>query len=137
MEKTLPEISYAHPPQKIFRSVEHYRAVRTAILNALSTKKAKTSSKNESYMINRLVVSFTARVKHEEIYIDHINGQVVLEAPLIKKETTEHQKQRRLSYLSNLVRSVEAISTIGITHIYLTLDDKGRRQLEKKTKVNK
>lgn len=134
MDKALVEINYAHPPQRVFRNVEHYRLVRAAILNALSKTRAKKTAPHESYLINRLVINFTSRVKSEEIFIDYLNGQVVLEAPILKKETSEEQKNRRLAYLSNLLRSVEAIATIGIAHIYLVLSDEGRKDLEKKKK---
>ena len=137
MDKSLVEINYAHPPQKVFRDVEHYRIVRAAILNALSKSRARKTAAPESYLVNRLVINFTSKVKSEEIFIDFLSGQVVLEAPVLKKETSEEQKNRRLAYLSNLLRSVEAIATIGITHIYLALSDEGRKQLERKSKSSK
>lgn len=128
----LEKISFASPPQKVFRNIEHYKMVRAAILSALSNSKGRGRPKGESssYLINRLVVKFTNSVEAEEIFIDYENGRVVLEAPLLKKQSDQNETDRRMYYYNNLIRSVEAIATIGITHIYLVLDDDGRRELE-------
>lgn len=132
MEK-LDKISFASPPQKVFRNIEHYKRVRSAILSALSNSKVKGGKHNgesSSYLINRLVVKFTDSVEAEEIFIDYENGRVVLEAPILPSESTQNETDRRMYYYNNLIRSVEAIATIGITHIYLVLDDEGRKELE-------
>lgn len=129
----LEKISFASPPQKVFRNIEHYKKVRSAILGALSNSKAgngKRNGESSSYLINRLVVKFTKSVEAEEIFIDYENGRVVLEAPPLPDESEQNQTDRRMYYYNNLIRSVEAIATIGITHIYLVLDDDGRKELE-------
>lgn len=131
----LEKINLASPPQKVFRNIEHYKRVRTAILNALSnskTKGGKHNAEGSSYLINRLVVNFTDRVEAEEIFVDYPNGQVILEAPKVPNESGKNETDRRMYYFNNLIRSVEAIATIGITHIYLVLDDEGRKELETK-----
>lgn len=132
MKEKIEKISFASPPQRVFRNIEHYKRVRTAILNALSNSKPKGNHNGESssYLINRLVVKFTDNVEAEEIHIDHQNGRVVLEAPIHSKESDQSETDRRMYYYSNLIRSVEAIATIGITHIYLVLDEEGRKELE-------
>lgn len=129
----LEKISFASPPQKVFRNIEHYKKVRAAILSALSSSKngnAKHNGESSSYLINRLVVKFTDSVEAEEIFIDYENGRVVLEAPKLPDESEQNETDRRMYYYNNLIRSVEAIATIGITHIYLVLDDEGRKELE-------
>ena len=138
----IDKISFASPPQKVFRSIEHYKRVRAAILSALastkSSKNGKHNGESNSYLINRLVVKFTDNVEAEEIFIDYENGRIVLEAPLESKESGSNETERRMYYYSNLIRSVDAIATIGITHIYLVLDDDGRRELEsQKAKAKK
>ena len=143
MKEKIEKISFASPPQRVFRNIEHYKKVRAAILNALSNSKSKGQNNGESssYLINRLVVKFTDSVDAEEIYIDYQNGRVVLEAPLHSKESDQSETDRRMYYYNNLIRSVEAIATIGITHIYLVLDEEGRKELEtqkaKRKKKNK
>ena len=139
MEK-LEKISFASPPQKVFRNIEHYKKVRAAILSALSNSKksGKHNGESSSYLINRLVVKFTDSVDAEEIFIDYENGRVVLEAPKLPDESEQNETDRRMYYYNNLIRSVEAIATIGITHIYLVLDDEGRKELEaQKTRKKK
>lgn len=128
----LEKISFASPPQKVFRNIEHYKKVRTAILSALSNSKGngRPKGENSSYLINRLVVKFTKSVEAEEVFIDYENGRIVLEAPMLPKESDQNETDRRMYYYNNLIRSVEAIATIGITHIYLVLDDEGRKELE-------
>ncbi|MGE3682325.1 MAG: hypothetical protein AB7G93_11425 [Bdellovibrionales bacterium] len=138
----LEKISFASPPQKVFRNIEHYKKVRAAILSALSNSRSggggKRNGETASYLINRLVVKFTDSVDAEEIFIDYENGRVVLEAPILKGESDQNETDRRMYYYNNLIRSVEAIATIGITHIYLVLDDEGRKELEaQKTKGRK
>ncbi len=132
MKGKLEEISFATPPQKIFRNIEHYKRVRTAILKALLNSKVRGTQKesNSSFLISRLVVRFTNSIKAEEIFIDYRNGCVVLEAPKPEDDSPKELTDRRMYYFSSLVRSVEAIATIGITHVYLVLDDKGRKELE-------
>jgi len=132
MKSKLDKISYAEPPQKVFRDIEHYKKVRAAITKALSTSKARrTTSGESSYLLNRLVIQFSSKFEEEQIYLDYANGQVVLEAPRDARESKSSLSQRRMSYYGNLIRSVEAMATIGITHIYLVLEDAGRFQLEK------
>lgn len=129
----LDKISFASPPERVFRNIEHYKKVRSAILTALSNSKGgneKRNSESSSYLINRLVVRFTKSVEAEEIFIDYENGRVVLEAPPLPNESAQSETDRRMYYYNNLIRSVEAIATIGITHIYLVLDDEGRKELE-------
>ena len=139
MKEKIEKISFASPPQRVFRNIEHYKKVRAAILNALSNSKAKGQKNGESssYLINRLVVRFTDSVEAEEIYIDYQNGRVVLEAPLQSKDSDQGETERRMYYFNNLIRSVEAIATIGITHIYLVLDEEGRKELESQRKKKK
>lgn len=129
----LEKISFASPPERVFRNIEHYKKVRSAILSALSSSKngnGRRNSESSSYLINRLVVKFTKSVEAEEIFIDYENGRVVLEAPPLPNESEQSETDRRMYYYNNLIRSVEAIATIGITHIYLVLDDEGRKELE-------
>lgn len=132
MDKT-DKINFASPPQKVFRNIDHYKKVRAAIVSALSSSKGgggKHNGESSSYLINRLVVKFTDSVDAEEIFIDYENGRVVLEAPKLKMGSEESETDRRMYYYNNLIKSVDAIATIGITHIYLVLDDEGRKELE-------
>jgi len=132
MKNKLDKISYAEPPQKVFRDIEHYKKVRAAITKALSTTKTqRKSNEDSSYLLNRLVIQFSSKFEEEQIYLDYANGQVILEAPKGAHESKSSLSQRRMSYYGNLIRSVEAMATIGITHIYLVLEDEGRFQLER------
>lgn len=125
----LLETTFLEPPQRIFRDVEHYGLVRSAILSALGGKNKAPSLSGNSYLIDRLVINFTTKVETEEIYIDYLNSRIILDAPIIINESRPNQDRRRLEYLSILVKSVEAIVTTGVSHIYLALCDEGREKL--------
>lgn len=113
------------------QATQRYHSESTSIYT-LIFKETKPNGDGEgnSYLINRLVVKFTDKVEAEEIFIDHQNGRVILEAPHLPKGSKETESDRRMYYFNNLIRSVEAIATIGISHIYLVLDEDGRKELE-------
>ena len=130
----MEKISYALPPQKVFRDIDHYRLVRASIIKALSPDSEKNNGTKrrcgEPYLLSRLVVNFSTETKEEQIYLDYLRGEVVLEAPMTLRESPESLAERRMNYFGSLLRSVEAMTTIGITHIYLVLNNEGRRKLE-------
>lgn len=127
----LPEITFLDQPLGIFRDVEHYGKVRSAILRALTDDKKTSSFSGNSFLIDRLIVNFTSKVETEEIFIDYLNSRIILEAPIMLNEARDGQNRRRLEYLSVLVKSVESIVTTGVSHIYLSLCDEGREKIER------
>lgn len=131
MSERLEKIDFVNVPQKVFQSLEHFKRVRAAIISALSISSGrKKGEKQSSYLINRMVVKFTDEVDAEEISIDYENGRIVLEAPKVAKNSQMSETDLRLYYYSNLIKYVEAMATIGITHIYLVLDDDGRKEVD-------
>ena len=104
--------------------------VRTSIIRALTKGKSKGRKPGPSFLIDRLVVDISTKYQREELWIDYENSKIVLEVPKLFGDTKEAIRLKKESYYSNMLRSVEALATIGITHIYLVLDEKGREQLE-------
>ena len=123
----LDRVSFTETPQKIFKNLSEYKRVRVNILRALATGTRKKSLKGDSYIFDRLRVDFSTQYKAEEIWLDHINGHIVLEAPMRRSENKESLHFRRLEYQGQLLRQLEAMTSIGITTVYLLLNDEGRK----------
>ena len=73
-------------------------------------------------------------MKEEALYIDHLNSRLVLQAPKKKNISAATQLERRLYYLGQLLRQVEAMRTIGVAHVFLTIRPEGRERMRKRRK---
>lgn len=134
--KNIP--SYVDAPKGVFRDVNHYRAVLAGITKALAKgKQGYHSQTSGSYLFDGLQVEFSTRCVEEEIFLDHLNSKIVLRAPKKPRESEKELSMRRIYYLGQLLREVEAMKTIGITQIYLTLREDGRKKLERSQEVSK
>ena len=136
MSSKVDRISFSEIPQRVFRNVSEYKRVRANIIQALAKGKRSKKEKGDSYIFDRLKVDFSLRHKAEEVWLDHINGHVVLEAPMRKGESRESLQVRRMEYHGQLLKQVEAMTSIGMATIYALLDDSGRREVKKIRKKN-
>jgi len=133
----LDRISFTESPQGVYKSLSQYKRVRANIIRSLARCK-KNNGKGDSFIFDRLKVHFSSKYNAEEIWLDHVNGHIVLEAPLEKGETKESLRARRMEYHGQLLRHIEVMTSIGITTVYLLLDDQGRKEVEKtKAKTRK
>ena len=123
----LDQISFTEAPQRVFKNISEYKRVRANIIRALAKGKRSKHLKGDSYIFDRLKVDFSTRYKAEEIWLDHINGHIVLEAPIQRGESQESLHARRLKYQSQLLTQIEAMTSIGIATVYLLLDENGRK----------
>ena len=136
MPNALDQVSFTEAPQRIFKNISEYKRVRANIIRALAKGKRSKNLKGDSYIFDRLKVDFSTRYKAEEIWLDHINGHIVLEAPMRKNESKESLQARRMEYHGQLLRQVEAMTSIGIATVYLLLDDNGRKDTRNNRKRN-
>ena len=129
MPSSLDRISFTETPQRTFKNLSEYKRVRAHILRSLAKGKQSKNSKGDSYIFDRLKVDFSTQYKSEEIWLDHINGHIVLEAPMRKGESKEILQARRMEYHGQLLKQVEAMTSIGIATVYLLLDENGRKDI--------
>ena len=140
MSPDIERVGFMETPQKVYKSLSEYKEIRKKILWSLAKGKHNKKSKGESYIFDRLKVVFSTKHKAEEIWLDYINGHIVLEAPKKKNESSASLKSRRMEYYGQLLRQVEAMTSIGVTIVYLLLNKEGKRSLEKslaRKKTNK
>jgi len=125
--------SYTEIPEGVFRDINHYKKVLSNITKALSRGRAqtKTRSSNGSYLFDGIEVEFDSKVENEQIYLDYQRSKIVLKAPRIPRESKEMKRKRIMYYHGELLKSVEAMKTIGITTIFLVISETGRKKLEK------
>lgn len=129
MKTSLDQIRFNEAPQRTFKNLNEYKCVRTNILKKLAHGKHQKNSKGDSYMFDRLRVDFSTQFKSEEIWLDHINGYIVLQAPMRKSENKDSLSSRRLQYYGQLIKQIESMTAIGVATIFLLLDESGRKQL--------
>lgn len=137
MTQELDRVNFTEAPQRVFKSLSQYKRVRANIIRALANGRCNKDVQGDSYIFDRLKVEFSTKYKAEEIWLDHVNGHIILEAPQRKNESRESLKARRMEYHSILLKQVEVMTSIGITIIYLLLDDRGRKQVDKAIKNKK
>lgn len=128
--------SYVKTPEGIFEDIEHYRRVAEKITKALAANRhsSKSSSSNSgSSLYDGIRIDFSTQYTEEEIYLDAFASKIVLRAPRKKNESESSLSARRLHYLQQLLRPVEAMKTIGIAQIYLSLKEEGRKKISKRS----
>ena len=123
--------SYVKIPEGVFEDIEHYRRVAERITKALAANRQRKSSNpnSGSSLFDGIQIEFSTQYAHEEIYLDALSSKIVLKAPKKKSDTEASLRARRLFYLQQLLRPVEAMKTIGIAQIYLSLKDEGRKKI--------
>lgn len=132
MVNELDRLSFTDSPQRVFKNISQFKRVRINIVRALARGKNHQSSQGGSYIFDRLKIEFSTNYKAEEVWLDHINGHIVLEAPMEKNESKDSLTVRRMEYHGQLLRQVEAMTAIGVTIVYLLLDDQGRKDVGKR-----
>ena len=137
MSTDIDKVHFTQSPQRVFKSISHYKTVRANIIRALAKGKLNKKSKGDSYIFDRLKINFSTKNKEEEIWLDHINGHIVLEAPKRMNESKESLKSRRMEYHGQLLRQIEAMTSIGVTIVYLLLNETGRKQSSMKIRRRK
>lgn len=125
----IPSITNA--PRGVFRDIEHYRAVLIGITRALARNRrsADRIATLDSYLFDGLIIEFDRRYEVEEIFLDHLNSKVVLRAPRGSRERDSQLAARRVNYLTQMMREIETMRTIGVTQIFLALEERGRKKL--------
>ena len=131
MAQNLDRISFTETPQRVFKNLSQYKRIRANIVRSLARGRHNKNSQGDSYIFDRIKISFSTKFKAEEIWLDHVNGHIILEAPQRKNESKESLKSRRMEYHGMLLKQVEAMTSIGITLVYLLLDEQGRRDVDK------
>ncbi len=120
-------------PHEVFNDIQHYKTVRTNIINAL--KKGFTKKNKSIYLLSDLhkhiVIEFSTKIEREEVFLDPLNNQIIILAPKISKETEDEKRDRTMYYHKFIVCSFEEMIVRGITEIYLSLSKKGRDQISK------
>jgi len=127
--------SYVKTPEGIFEDIEHYRRVAEKITRALASNRQSTKSPSNSgsSLYDGIRIDFSTQYAEEEIYLDAFASKVVLRAPKKKNESEGSLSARRMHYLQQLLRPVEAMKTIGIAQIYLSLKEEGRKKISKRS----
>ncbi|MCY4643045.1 MAG: hypothetical protein OXB88_00340 [Bacteriovoracales bacterium] len=137
MIQDLDRLSFSEAPQRVFKSLSQYKRIRSNILRSLAKGKRDKNSHGDSYIFDRLKIDFSTKYKAEEIWLDHVNGHIVLEAPMKRNESKVSLKARRIEYYGAILKQVEAMTSIGITIVYLLLDDQGRKDVGKITPIRR
>jgi hypothetical protein len=125
-------INYLTTPMGVYRDIEEYKTVFQELTQALFNTKKKGSY---FYLYDGIKIEFSPKYKEEEIVLDLAQSKIILRAPRKKYESSQILSERRMQYLTQLMQSVEAMKTIGITQIYLTLTDEGKEKLKQKKSV--
>ena len=128
---TIP--SYTEIPEGVFRDINHYKKVLTNITKALARGRGQSKSRNSdgSYLFDGIEVEFDSKIDNEQIYLDYHRSKIVLKAPKVSRESKDVKRKRIMYYHGELLKSVEAMKTIGITTIFLVISESGRKKLEK------
>jgi hypothetical protein len=128
--------SYVKTPEGVFNDIEHYRTVAERITKALAAsrqRRSSNSSSSGSSLYEGIQIEFSTQYTDEEIYLDAFASKIVLRAPKRKGESAASLQARRMHYFEQLLRPAEAMKTIGIAQIYLSLKDEGRKKISKKS----
>lgn len=128
--------SYVKTPSGVFDDIEHYRVVAERITKALAANRQSRNSKSTagSSLYEGIRVEFSTQYKEEEIYLDAFASKIVLKAPKRRGESETSLHARKMHYLEQLLRPVEAMKSIGISQIYLALKEEGRKKISRRTK---
>lgn len=133
IEGQLTVPSFIRGTEGVFEDIQHYRTVASRVIRALATNSSSSSSLkfSGSSLYEGIVVEFSTEYKAEEVHLDAFRSLMVLRAPLKKGESQISLNQRRMQYLGQLLMSVEAMKTVGISQVYLSLKPEGRRRISK------
>ena len=121
--------SYMEIPSGVFKDINQYRKVVKGITKALAKGRSRARNNIGSYLFDGLEIEFRREVKHESIYLDHINSKIVLRVPTKTREGEENKRKRIMFYHAQLLKSVEQMKVHGITSIYLAISLEGRKKL--------
>ena len=132
--KRIDKVKFTEAPERVFKNLSQYKRIRANILLSLAKKKHKKDLKGCAFIFDRIRVSFSTKHKVTEIWLDHINGHIVLEAPKAKNESKISLENRRMQYHSQLLKHVDAMTSVGIATLYLLLNDEGRKRLDRPIK---
>jgi hypothetical protein len=121
--------SYMDIPTGVFKDINHYRKVVSGVTKALARGRARTKSSSGSYLFDGLEIEFKKGLKHEAIFLDHVNSKIILRAPIKARETEENKRKRIMFYHAELLKSVEQMKVHGISSIYLAISENGRKKL--------
>lgn len=130
-------MKFSDPPcyqtenEGVFRDTEHFRTVASTITRALFGQR-RIHHHQSTYFFDTLQVEFSTSQREEEIYLDYLNSKVILRAPQRSREAEKSMGKRRMHYLGFMLKYVEAMKVLGITHIYLAISAEGRAKLEEK-----
>ena len=123
--------SYMEIPTGVFKDINQYKKVVAGITKALARGRSRARNSVGSYLFDGLEIEFKKEIKHEGIYLDHINSKIILKAPMRPRENEENKRKRIMFYHAELLKSVEQMKVHGITSIYLAISQEGRRKLSK------
>ncbi len=126
--------SFVKIPEGVFEDIEHYRSVAEGVTRALAAARhtRHSPSSSGSSLYEGIRIEFSTQYQEEEIFLDAYSSKVILRAPKKKGEPASSLQVRRMHYLEQLLRPVEAMKTIGIAQIYLSLKEEGRKKVSKK-----
>jgi hypothetical protein len=127
--------TYVKTPEGVFDDIEHYRTVAERITKALAAnpKHRSSASTPGSSLYEGIRIEFSVQCEEEEIYLDAFASKIVLRAQKRKGESASSLQARRMHYLEQLLRPVEAMKSIGISQVYLSLKEEGRRKISKRS----
>jgi hypothetical protein len=131
--------SYVKIPEGVFDDIDHYRIVVERVTRALSSEgqKRRSNFAARSCLYEGIRVEFSQSMREEEVVLDAFNSKIVLRAPKRKGESIASLTARRMEYLKELLRPVEAMRTIGVAQIYLVLKAEGRKRISKRSRKSK
>lgn len=131
---TIP--TFVKTPAGVFEDVEHYRVVAKHITKALASAghNRNSGSSPGSSLYEGIRIEFSTDYQEEEVFLDAFSSKVVLRAPKKKGESATSLQARRMHYIEQLLRPVEAMKTIGIAQVYLSLKEEGRKKISAKKK---
>jgi len=126
---------YLSPNHRVFKNANHYRIVIRALTRALIKQgrpnKYEAKSNPDSALFDGVIVEFSVKCHWMEVFLDHLNNKIVLIAPKTPGEKLSSLKERAIKYQKEFLPSLETLRTRGLTEIYLTLEDRGRKKLSK------
>lgn len=131
--------SYVKAPEGVFEDIEHYRVVAERVTKALAADRERRNSRSTSgsSLYEGIQIEFSTQYEEEEVYLDAFASKIILRAPKRKGESAASLQARRMYYFEQLLRPVEAMKTIGIAQIYLSLKAEGRKKISKRVNRRK
>jgi len=127
-----PQITY----KGTFKDIAHFKIVSKNILKELSRTRAKTEGQSLSFdfFYNKITVSFSTKIKEEEIELNPYESKILIKAPKRKGELNSKLNIRRLQYLGELLKYMDAMKTLSIAQIYAVIQDEGKIKLSNSRK---